>query len=79
MSENTITVHTDKMEIKNKNNEIIFYNDFIDTFTIFTIGKVGYGNFCNIEKNRINRSLASTRLLKLKHILTTSNNFIIIW
>ena len=32
MSENTITVHTDKMEIKNKNNEIIFYNDFIDTF-----------------------------------------------
>ena len=35
-------------------------------------------NFCNIEKNRINRSLASTRLLKLKHILTTSNNFIII-
>ena len=32
MSENTITVHTDKMEIKNKNNEIIFYNDFYRIF-----------------------------------------------
>ena len=78
MSQNIITTHNDKIEIKNKNNEIIFYNDFIDNFTIFTIGKVGYGNFCNIEKNRINPKLASTSLLKLKNTLTKKNNFIII-
>ena len=78
MTQNIITTHSDKIEIKNKNNEIIFYNDFIDTFTICTIGKVGYGNFSNIEKNRINKLLTTSNLLKLKHILTTSNNFIII-
>ena len=35
MTQNIITTHSDKIEIKNKNNEIIFYNDFIDIYNMY--------------------------------------------
>ena len=40
MTQNIITTHSDKIEIKNKNNEIIFYNDFIDLLQYILLEKL---------------------------------------
>ena len=48
MSQNVITVHSDKIEITTQNNETIYYNDnttTYDTFNVITVAKVGSQNF----------------------------------
>ena len=81
MSQNIITVHSDKIEITTQNNETIYYNDntsTYDTFNVITVGKVGSHNFQTIIMPSSKKKPLTHSLYKLKEVLNTSNNFIIV-
>jgi len=72
---NNIIVHTDKIEIINKNNESIYY-DNEDKTEIITVAKVASYSFFTILRMPCPKLTHS--LLTLKNVLNTSNNFIVV-
>jgi len=81
MSQNVITVHSDKIEITTQNNETIYYNDntiTYDTYNVITVAKVGSQNFDTIIMPLYKKKPLTHSLLKLKEVLNTNNNFIIV-
>ena len=76
-----ITPHNDKIEITTQNNETIYYNDgtaTYDTFNVITVGKVGSMNLSTILTPVYRKKPLTHSLYKLKEVLNTSNNFIVV-
>lgn len=81
MSQNVITVHNDKIEITTQNNQTIYYNDkttIYDIFNVITVGKVGSMNLSTILTPLYRTNPLTHSLYKLKEVLNTSNNFIVV-
>ena len=78
MSKNIITVHNDKIEIKNQNNEIIYYNCLTDIYNIITPGGTNSLIFDEISLPASYRFPLSNSLLHLSLQLSEGNNFIIV-
>ena len=79
MTENQIIItDNNEIEITTQNNEIINI-EFMDTINIITVGKVGSLNFFTYPCFPANKEkTVSHSLLKLKNVLNTSNNLIIV-
>ena len=78
MSKNIITVHNDKIEIKNQNNEIIYYSYLNDIYNIITPGGTNSLIFEEIALPTSYRFPLSNSLLHLSLQLSEGNNFIIV-
>ena len=81
MTKNKIISYTDKIKIITQNNNILYYNDkteIYDMYNVITVGKVGSQNFDTILIPLFKKRPLTHSLLKLKKVLNTSNNFIIV-
>jgi hypothetical protein len=78
MSKNIITVHNDKIEIKNQNNEIIYYDNSTDIYNVITPGGTNSLILNNIPIPFSNIFPLSNSLLHLSLQLSKGNNFIIV-
>ena len=78
MSKNIITVHNDKIEIKNQNNEIIYYDNSTDIYNVITPGGTNSLILNNIPLPLPNMFPLSNSLLHLSLQLSKGNNFIIV-
>jgi len=81
MTKNKIISYTDKIKIITQNNNILYYNDkteIYDMYNVITVGKVGSQNFDTILIPLFMKRPLTHSLLKLKEVLNTSNNFIIV-
>ena len=78
MSKNIITVHNDKIEIKNQNNEIIYYDNSTDIYNVITPGGTNSLIFDDISLPLYKIFPLSNSLLHLSLQLSKGNNFIIV-
>ena len=81
MTKNKIISYTDKIKIVTQNNNVLYYNDrteIYDMYNVITVGKVGSQNFDTILIPLFMKRPLTHSLLKLKKVLNTSNNFIIV-